>query len=361
MMAAGMMPPRVALGGLAETLRRGGGLVGLTKKRMGATVDLAGRAVEPAYRAGSILMTGEDPAEDEGVARALEAEQKATLRSIQAKHASDTAAKGRTDPAGGTQQGANQPYRGTGTTGSRTAETGGVTTGEPGAGRLRVNVPGAGWQEYDPDVGVREAFAQARGGKPDSFMEHRTRTADSRYRDSYGRPIAPAQESEPSATAGGSWSEGGIPEAAQLESWDTYLKMREAEQQEFEGGMARGRAAEAAAEAETARSELLAEEPMTPEITKLSEAGIKSETERAKYGQRQATVARAMQMVDELRMKPEYRAATPEQQKRMVEEIQFWAALNLSGLTETNLMPRPDPYSIFGGMSQTPGEKKPEK
>lgn len=294
---------------------------------------------------------------------------KAAARAATGSHAAATASSARTDPAAGTGQGANQNYRGTGAVVSKTAKTGGVTTGEPGEGSakgVRINVPGRGWETYDPtDPTVREAFAQARGGKPDSFMEHRTRTMPTTYPEAANAAV-PRITRWPASPLGGSmWSESAVPEASQLENWNAYLEGREAQEQAFNTAMAQSRAGEAGAEAATARAGALAQEPFMAENIeaggKLSAAQVKAASEISARDDLKKITSQAAEQINKLRLSPQYQGLPPAERQRLEDQIWDQARLTLSALTKTNLYPRPDPYAFLqgGGAPAAPAEEKP--
>ncbi len=299
-------------------------------------------------------------------------EAKAAKREQEESHAHGTAGKATDDPASGTRQGASQRYTGTGDTQSRTGETGGVTTGAPG--QIRVGLPGGeGMVDYDPDdPSVREAFEQI----DDRFMEHSERAAPTRpgQIDRKGGPDSVLKRNlaaqggkivgPPSGTGQGvSYTIGGdIPEATQIESWDTFLKMQEAEQQTFRTGMAKSEAEEAQAGAEQVRSEMLTEQPFRVEDTaasaKIGVAEIEAATEVAGRTEVKAIVAEAAEKINEMRQDARFRSMPPEEQKRLEDQIWEQARLTLSGLAETPLYPRVDPYAMFAGMSRPTAEEK---
>jgi hypothetical protein len=281
---------------------------------------------------------------------------KAAAREAQATHAATAAAMARTDPAATTAQGAAQLYRGTGDTKTRTVETGGVTTGAPG-GSLRLSVPGRGMVDYDPtDPTIREAFAQQRGGR-DDFMAHRTRAREER-RPAMDRSDPTMRVGPPGATGRPSFTESAVPEASQVRNWNEFLMGREAEQQQYETGLAESRAREV-------ESTMRAEEPFyTQELAakgKLAEAAIKAESEGTARVNIMRIVEGAAQQLNAMRQQPRFMALPPEQQRQLEDQIWDQARLTLSALTRTNLYPRPDPYAALLGLTGAPAVPAEEK
>ena len=281
-------------------------------------------------------------------------------RAAHAAVAAGTAENARTDPAGGTAQGASQPYSGTGDAKSKTGTTGGVTTGAPGRmegviggasttakpkgpdSHLKVKLPSGEWAEFG-DPRIEASF----GGRGDTFMKHRERTATpsgttAEAPGAGGAPYRPSPVETYSA----------VPLAAQLENWNTYVTGRDLQQQQVDTAMAQGQEAEQMARAGGRRAEILAEEPFYAEElaarAKTGEAKVKAGAETAERNDLKLIADQAAQQVNKLRMSPQYQLAPPEQRKQMEDQIWDQARLTLSALTRTNLYPRPDPYAILG-------------
>jgi len=279
-------------------------------------------------------------------------EAKAKRRQQEGSHAAGTAAKARTDPSAGTRQGASQPYRGTGDIKSRTGETGGITTGETG---VRAGVGGEMYEAGDPRL---EGAVD-----PGDFVEHRTRAGSG--------PADSFYEKGPESGAGhggAMWTRSSVPEAAQVQSRNRMERGVEAESQQFLTDMAAAEAAEAESGARGARAEVLTGEPMLTETiaarSKIGVADIEAGSREAERSEIKVIVAQAAMKIKEMQQDPRYMALSPAQQKELEDRVWDEARLALSALTETNLYPRPDPYSMFAGMMgmpAAPAEEKPKK
>lgn len=351
--APALMPLRAALIGAAGGLEaapggsvRDVGLVGAAAPAatsvLDTTAEVLGRDVDVPIEQVSTVLFGA------GSQDAKEARRKA-----EGSHAAGVAARARRDPSSGTRQGRNQRYQGTGDADSRTGETGGVTTGEPG--RLTVGVGGKMYEAGDPEL---EGIVD-----PGDFVEHRSRTSPASHDKFYERgPESPAGH------GGALWTMSSVPEAAQIASWNQAERALEAESQQFQTGMAESQAKEAQAQAQEARAGILTEEPFLAETiaarAKLGEADIEAASREAERSEIKSIVAGAAQRINELHQDPRFMSLSPADQKEAEDRIWDEARLALSGLTATNLYPRPDPYSMFAGMMgvpAAPAEEKPKK
>jgi hypothetical protein len=353
--APALMPLRAALIGASGALEapEGGsvrdvGLVGAAAPAVSSTLDVAGevlgRDVAPLRdipdQAASLLF-------GEGIEEAKRAK-----RAAEGAHAHGTAGKARTDPASGTQQGASQRYPGTGTAATRTAETGGITTGEPGS--VRAGVGGEMYHAGDPRLtGLVDA---------DDFVTHRTRGGKGPGDDFYER----GPESK-AGHGGALWTRSSVPEATQIRSQNRLARGLEAESQQFLTDIAGAEAAEAKSAAEEARAGVLAEQPMLPETiaarAKIGEADIEAASREAERSEVKTIVAEAAAQIDRMQQDPRFMALSPAQQKELEDRIWEQARLALSALTRTNLYPRPDPYAFLGmmGTPAAPAEEKQNK